>query len=651
MDYERIKLVELAQFVLNRRTEDIRSELYEYLVCGALYYGKGKDGLTKQDIHASLKEFYELDAPPRLVDLYVRNLVSKKDLIPVQRGAQPTYILSETKLAEITSKNKDYETLRHKVIQELLKRVKIRYPNLSEPQSKQIENVFFEIISSIFDRYGSICSDIIAGKMDEPKDIPSLPDFQRISLNSVKKIGNPSLRKVVKDEFRNFLAQPSRDFIYFLHSMAQSYTIAQILNLDPKLQALEKERFSKKKLFLDTNIIVSLMCVAEAQESVTEIVLLTKDLGIKMVYTPETKKEFFDLLEYSKKLYGRIPIHKKSVVKKTEPLMKNPFIRSYWIESMEKRLAWRGFVARMQGFQEFLKDKFSITIDTTRIEGIRSDPEYQELKMAVSWADFYKPEPTVAHDAYHLWMIKKIREKETADELSMNSYFLTKDYTLNTAEQIAYRGGRIPSHLPIDVWCQMILPFLSPRVVTEEASSACMNIMRSKFPSLTKSIDPKDVIDIMGIWMDDPSVTTELLRKIIGTSYIHQHLQKLRKEAEKKPSEIAKVIGPILKQVISTTKEKHESNLSNLERKYKQEISTLKEQINSLATPQKREIHKTLFITGISLIVVFVVLALVSCFLPLDFSDTVYWVLGTCGTALIAASAFGSTVFKFFKHL
>lgn len=653
VDYERMKLVELTQFVLNRKTEDIRSEIYDFLICGAVYHGKGKDGLNKKDLHSSLKEFYGLDAPSKLVDSHLRNLVSKKDILLVQRGNQSIYMLSETKLAEISSTNKDYETLRDKVIQEFLTRVKTGCPDLSKAQSKKIVDVFFDIISSIFKLYGSICSDVIAGKMDEIKDIPRLPDFQQISLNSVKRIGNLSLRKVVKDEFRNYIAQPPRDFIYFLHSLAQSYTIAQILNLDPELQRLEKESFSKKKLFLDTNIIVSLMCVAEARQSVKEVISLTNDLGIKIVYTPETKREFHNLLEYSKTLYARIPIHKKSIIRKTEPLMTNPFIASYWIESREQRLTWRGFVARMEGFEEFLKDNFSITIDTTRIEGIRDDPEYKELEMAVSLADMSKRQSTAAHDAYHLRMISKMREKETVDELGMNSYFLTKDYTLNTAEYIVYKGGKIPSNLTIDVWSQMILPFLSPRVVADEASGVYMTIMSSKFPSLTKSIDPKDMIDMMGIWMDDPSVTTELLRKMIGTRYVHDHLQKIRKEEEKKPSEISKVISPILKQLISTTRKKHESELSNLKTKYDQDISVLKEQINSLKStpPERKEIHKPLFITGISFIAVLVGLALVSGFFQRAFPDVVYWVLGVCGTALVAASIFGSQVFEKFKQL
>lgn len=409
-----------------------------------------------------------------------------------------------------------------------------------------------------------------------------------------------------------------------------------------------KLSFSRKKLFLDTNIIVSLMCIAEAHETVTNVVSLTKDLGVTMVYTPETRKEFLDYLDYSKRLYGRIPIHKKSIIEKTEPLMENPLIRSYWIESREKRLTWNAFVVRMEGFQEFLKDKFSIVVDTTKIEGVWSDPEYSELERAVFVADINKPQPTVAHDAYHLLMIKKIREKETIDELGLNSYFLTRDYTLDMAEHIVHRGGLIPSHLPIDVWSQMILPFLSPVVVVDKGSDVYMKIMTSKFPSLTKSIPPKDLIDVMGIWMDDPTVTTELLRKTIGSKYLHEHLEKIRKEPEVKPSEISKVVSPILKQVISATREKYETQISNFKVQHDQEISALKKDIGSLKTllSQRRKIHKPLFLVGILLFLALIISPFTASSLQYSLPDSYYYCLMTSGILFIASSVFGPIIFK-----
>jgi len=653
IDTTRIKLAELAQFVLNRRTEDIRSELCEHLICGAIYHEGSKDGLSKEDAHSSMKKHYEVDVPTKLLNSHILSLVSKGDLISLSKDNQTLYLLSERKLAEFSSIDKDYEKLRSEVTQEFLARVKTTYPELSEQRSQEVIGVFFDIVSSIFQRYGSICSDTISGQIAEVGNLALLPDFQQISLDNVKRINDPVLRKIVKDSFRDFLVQPSKNSIYFLLAMAQSYTIAQILNLDPQLQTLERDSFSKKRLFLDTNIIVSLMCVSESSESIAEIISMTKDLGISIVYTPETQSEFLALLKYAEELHRRNPIHKKTIVKKIGPLMENPFIKSYWIESSEKRLEWSAFVARMKAFQEFLEDRFSIKIDTLRIEGIWSDVEYKELEKAVSLADYNKPENAVRHDAYHLLMIKKIREKESTDELGMNSYFLTKDHSLNIAEQITYRGGRIPSNIPIDVWAQMILPFLSPKVVTGEAANVYVKILSSKFPSLVRSIDPKDLMEIMGMWMDDPSITTELLRKTIGTNYIHQHLERIREEQEIKTSEISKVIDPIFTQVISSTREEYESKILALQQQHSQEILTLREQLSEATkTPRQRPgIHKSLFITGLSLFVALIVLAIVSCVYRYVLSDALYWVLGVCGTALVASSVFGAVVFEKFKRL
>jgi len=652
VDATRIKLVELAQFVLNRRTEDIRSELCEHLICGAIYHEGAKDGLSKEDAHSSVKKHYEVDVPTRLLNSHVLSLVSKGDLISLRKDNQTLYLLSEGKLAEFSSIDKDYWKLRSEVTQEFLVKVKTSYPELSDKQSQEVIDVFFDIVSSIFQRYGSICSDTISGTA-EVGNLALLPDFQQISLDRVRRINDPVLRKVIKDSFRDCLVQPSKNSVYFLLAMAQSYTIAQILNLDPQLQTLERNSFSKKSLFLDTNIIVSLMCVSESSEGMAEIISMTKGLGISIVYTPETQNEFLTLLKYGEELHRRNPIHKKSIVEKTWPLMKNPFIKSYWIESSEKRIEWSAFVARMKAFQEVLGDRFSIKIDAQRIEGIWDDVDYKELERAVSLADCDKPASAVRHDAYHLLMIKKIREKESIDELGMNSYFLTKDYSLNIAEQIIYRGGRIPSNIPIDVWAQMILPFLSPKVVTGEAANVYLKILSSKFPSLARSIDPKDLIEVMGMWMDDPSITTELLRKTIGTNYIHQHLERIREEQEIKTSEISKAIDPVFTRVISSAREEYESKTLALQLKHNQEILTLKEQLSEATkTPrQGHGIHKSLFITGLSLFVALIALAVVSCVYRFVLSDAIYWVLGVCGTALVASSVFGSVVFEKFKQL
>jgi len=649
-DIERMKLLELAQFVLNRETEDIRSELQEYLVCHAVYHGAKDQGLTKSQIESTLKSIFGIAMPMDMIKESLERLVSKKALI-VQQTPQTTYLLSEDRQKRVSSHNKDYEALRNIVTKELLDRIQKAHSGATEHASK-ITEVFFCTISQIFSRYGSVCSDQITGAKGAVQEIASLPDFQQICVECVKALASPTLRKKVKDELRACFLKPSKEFIYFLHSMAQAYTVLQILVLDPKLQTLVKENFCKKKLYLDTNVILSLMCVAEEHDTVMRIVYLTNKLGVPMVFTPETRKEFQDYLDYSKRLYKRIPIHKKSIINKTEPLMANPFIRSYWIESAEKQLEWTAFITRMEGFQEFLEDKFSITIEATPKE-IWMDTEYGELNRAVYLADLDKHESAIAHDAYHLLMIKKKREEETVDELGERSYFLTRDYTLNRAERIVYRDSRIPSNLSIDVWSQMILPFLSPKLVTEEASKAYMMVLASKFPSLTRSVDPKDLIDVMGIWMDDPSITTELLRRIVGNRFVRERLQQLRSKPKVKSSQVARMIDPLMSLAISSARKRHEKQASQLKQRYDKEILELKGDVEELKSSLERskKIHKPLFLTGILMFAVLTGLALISGFQKLVLSDACYYALTFAGIAFITSSVFGSKALEHIRRL
>lgn len=643
-DFKRMKLIELAQFVLNRKTENIRSELYEYLISNVIYHKGEKIGLTKMEIQSSMKEIYGLDVPLKLIEMGIGRLISKNEIIIPKK--EPIYLLSEEKLKEIYSYNEEYKALREKIILEFLNRIRTVY-DLSQSEVDKVSEIFFSIVSTIFSRYGNVCSGIIAGKEGEIKDITTFSDFREICMESVKTLENPILRKLVKDEFRNYFLNPTKEFIYFLYSMAQSYIIAQILNLDPELQTLERESFSKKKLYLDTNVIVSLMCVAQLHDTVSEIISFTRDLGIKMVYTPETRREFLRLLNYAKENYRKIPIHEKRVIQKVEPLMEDPFIRSFWMESKEKEITWDGYVMKMEGFQEYIKDKFSITLDTLQIKGIREDPEFHELIPAISMADFYKLEPAVEHDAFHILLIKKLREKEEIDELGMKYYFLTRDFTLNTAEHSMYSGGRIPSNVTIDCWFQMILPFLSPKIVIEEASDVYVKLLSSQFPSLTRSVDPIDLIDMMGIWMEDPDISTETLRKIIGNYYVRQHLMRLREIPEKEPSKISELVDPILKQVVSTTKREYKQEISKLKTDYDRKISNMKREMRKLELLlKKKKISKPLFVTGLGLFVALMISAFLASYLSLSLPDAFYYALGGAGTLFIASSAFGAIVFK-----
>lgn len=657
---ERLKLIELSQFVLNRKTENIRSELYEYLVSHALYHRRDEGPISRQDIESALKEKYGLSMPANLLSSCLRSLSASNSVIP--RGDK--YVLSESVVGEVSLHSGEYSKLREKVINEFVSRVEKSFPKLSEYKTAAIRGCFFSVLSMMFQRYGSICGSVIKGEVAEAGELTELPDFQAICDDALKKLDDPLLRKIVEREFRDYISNPTTELIHFLYSIAQSYTIAQIMNVDPSLQALEKEKLSMRRLFLDTNILISLTTMQAAQ-LVRPIISFSNSLGVKMVYTPKTEREYLRLLRQSTGRLQRAPKSKRSVIKKVRPLMKDPFVSRYWTELEDGKLqSVDGFLIKMEGFKELLSANFGISQEAPTIDIDRGSDEFAEMSRAVSLADFTKPEPVADHDAYHLLLIQHLREEEDTDELGFRSYFLTRDASLTTAESIMYKGSKTFGNVHASVWLNMITPFLSPKIVLGEASEVYVGLISSQFPSLTKSVNPDLLIDLMGLWMEDPDVDTEVLRRIVGKKYVRDHMRDIDRVLEEEPSKVAEAIDPILKGVVSTLREDHRGKMKELkeshttemkklkeelEGAHTKEISELKQRIESLESAPRRTFIRPLFLTGIILIALMIVCGFISFSLQRPFPETIYYLLGAGGTALIASSYLGEKAFERFK--
>ena len=588
---------------------------------------------------------YGIDFSNSLLAKCLQKLRSSNAVIPFHGNK---FILSEDMMNQISTHVSEYLELRDSVIKEFIIRIKEAYPSLSENESKASSDCFLSTISSLFEKYGSLCANIIAGKAARHEGLTKLPDFQSICIGNLKKLKNPILRKFVKNAFRDYLNDPTPEFARFLFSLAQSYTIAQIMNVDPKLQALEAKRLSKRKLYLDTNILVSLMTAQEA-EVVRSIILYSNGLGVKMVYTPETAKEYLHLVHVSKLLFKRIPVNKESIIQKVKPLMKDPFIQTFWMESDSKKMqSWDGFLVKIEGFKELLSEKYSIVLEEPSIEIDKDDLEFIELRQACALASIMKPVPALIHDAYHLLLIQRLRDEETIDELGFSSYFITRDNSLNIAENTVYRGAKIFGSVNVYMWLQMISPFLSPKVNIEDASNVYAKLLGSYFPSLTKSVNSHDLVDLMGIWMDDPNIDSEILRKIIGNRYMNAHLSEIKKIIKEDPTKISKTIDPILQTVVSQIEERNRKEIRKLEDERDKKISELEVKIKRTEPiPIRKPPSKFLIVMGCILLASMIACGFAANFWQRNLPEIIYWTLGIGGIGLIASFFFGEGVLRF----
>jgi hypothetical protein len=616
------------------------------LVIHAIFHKENK-GLSKGEIKETIKELYGLQVEKHLLSESLQRLRSENHLVPF---IKKRYVITEEKVKEASSHVQDYTKIKEAVIAQFLSIVKENYPDLPKNDEEIVADCFLSTIFLLFEKYGSLCSNIIKGGTTIDENLTSLPDFQVICNKELKKIANSYLRKSVKFSFRNYITNPTAELANFLFCLAQSYTIAQIMNVDPELQALQANRLSERRMYLDTNILISLMTTEEA-ELVRKVINHSRRLGVKMFYTQRTAKEFEVMLNNSKNLYNKIPTKKESIIRKVEPLMEDPLVKMFWQETKtNKQLTWKGFLISKEAFKEVLSEKYGIVMDTPEFKIDQYDPQFQEMADACFYSSEDKNTPAVVHDAYHLLLIQHLRENETVDELGFKTYFLTRDRTLNFAENKVCKDDGGFSSLHITTWLQMISPFLSPKIDFGEASDAYVRLLGSLFPSLTKSTDPDVLVSIMGVWMDDPSINTETLRRIIGSKYMKENYEKIREIAKETPSKISKVIDPLIQMIISQVNKENEEKIANVERQYSEKIAILEEKISSSPpTPPHKPSLKYLLVIGAILLVTMVAIAIASTTLEWNMPDIIYGILGSGGIALIASYFFGEKALGKFK--
>lgn len=652
---ERREIIELAQFVLSRRTRDIRNELTNYLIARAIAeHEVERQGVLERDLAPLIKLDYGLpDFPELFIRSALENIIAEKSLITKDSPEGIRYFLDEKKKTEMESINKRYQEVRKSAIDALLRRVRSGYGELSQHQEETIAGIFYSLMGSILAKQGVQCARAITYGRGQPSRILEYPDFGTQFEGLLSKISDQKLRGCISKGLRESFLNPSKDLLILLHSMAQGYVILQILNLDPNCIALEKASLAKKKVYLDTNIIIATICSGdESHRAVVDLVRLTKDLGVELSFTSRTKEELLGRFRESTDLYLRLSGVSSNVARKAMELISDPFIKSFRMEQMAgSGSAWDWFSAKMNSVEVICKDSHGIEFDQERLDEILSHPDLKQLTSNVYKAAYpNKTEKVAQHDAFHILLIGELRKKETPDELGTNHWFLTLDHTLERAERdFAREMGReqgLCCNIHASTWLDLISTFLSPDIAREEPPIIFARLLASELPSLTKPLDPYDIVDLIGPWMDDPSLETESLRRIVGNDFVRKTLGQLR-EAEVRGEQIdfGKAVSPIIDSVKHEIEERHASERE----KDRLEVSELKKKLDELqrVSNQSTRMRKPMLVSGLLSFAAIVTFSLLEAFIKVHFPDTVYYCLTSLTIILLGAAAIGPSITQY----
>lgn len=644
-------LKKLAQFVLNRSTENIRNELYEYLVMSALH--GTSDALTREEIVSSIqKDLGIAQVPNTLVDSALTRLAQKRDIESIQSQEKQKYFLSNTMGEKLSRITQEYGATFSAVTNKLIALVEEKHGILTDVEKTTVIQNFQSLLGTIFGTNGLITANAILGKKGISETM-GLADILNLITQILER--KDKLSEAQKEVFINYLNTPDENLSAYLYSLSQSYYLIEVLNLDPGCQALMRENLRKITGYLDTNLIVFSLVGGELSKAVAKLIKLSTDLGIKIKFTKRTREEFIRHIEFKKMVYSKKGEVTFKSYGKITPILEDGLLKDY----LEKKkanpgLTYEGYFARLTGIEALLRNKYSIEFDENPYEEIKKHENMDKFKRLVWKYALLKPEAVAEHDAYHILLIQELRKKEKSGILGPGSWFITYDHTLYFVDKDLAREepDRIPSSIYAENWIQMLSPLLSPEISNKTAREVFTTLFASRIPTLTKVVKEEDLLELQGTWIDDEDLGPEDLAEVIGDSYVRKHLESLREVvAEGKEEKISEIISSMIARTQKNIKRQYGTRIERLRKEYDGKLDELKQEYDTKfgQVIKRSKFVLPLFLVGLTCLILLPILGLVAAYQRLAISDVVYWGLTFSAILFIAASFFGMRVFDLLK--
>jgi len=345
------------------------------------------------------------------------------------------------------------------------------------------------------------------------------------------------LREAFKNCFEYLFKNKVEVFLKFLHKSYMVLTCWQLLRLNTSIKLLKKNEFSNKHIILDTNCLMSLLCKnAYAHQSVSELVQLTRKLNVKIHVTEKTITEYRKVLDGSNERMALLNIPNR-VMKRVH----DEFISSYAYEvDSDPELTWKDYYSRMSNPKDFLETDFGVEVVSISKHDFIGQEVYSKVidEVSKAWKEVRgvpKHYEIAEHDAFHLLMVKKLREEDKKKKiLGPNYWFLTRDSSLYLVnpfiDSLEIFKSKISPTISITLWLNFITPFLSPN--EEEGYLAFAEVLKTAFTHVPIGISSRILIEVQGEWTKYEWLSTEDIEDILKDTVIQTLASKLSKLEE-----------------------------------------------------------------------------------------------------------------------
>ena len=398
------------------------------------------------------------------------------------------------------------------------------------------KSAFDEIIFTYFERL----SDSIELLEQTGTDNLLTEDFEEIIDDTIAE-HEPKNKEEFKDTLRQFLSDPSDELLDLVDTI---YTGAINLNILSKATEIPFEELTEGNsgvLFIDTNMIINLMCRTDRYHSIAKVTCKrSSELGYDLYYLSSTVREVKRVVRGSKREMRNL----------TNP--NNGFIRSQLIQDFfntNEHSEWQDYLSEFQQWQQYLELKYgleeysgSVPPDESVTDFVRTSIDEME-RQAGRDEENRKNEKAVQHDADIIGTVAELRKRHTGP-LSSAPYLLSFDRTINSISNMGKNGAFWDEQLVFQPrsWLNYILAFTSSDVDHDRRTEVSQAILSSSI-EFDDPLTVDDYIELLRTKLDVDADKKDLLEEYIVESPLgDQFTRAVEREKTNDAMETAKQI-------------------------------------------------------------------------------------------------------------
>jgi predicted nucleic acid-binding protein len=518
-------ILRMSEFVLRETSANIRDSLYRRLLEIGTYISEesGEVGTDKL-LDIIERKFFGIKLEKEAAEEYLKQL-EKEGVIKAENGK---YFLQEERKSQIETYSKKALSVLSSCETNFLESVKRKKgEDISVENIEKLTNCLYQFITQLVSRYVAATAKLIAkGTLTRI----SQSTGENLVDASVREISDVKLKEAAKTTLMEWMRSPSEEFIEYLFLMRQNFLCVEVLNLDPQCRAIEREEFSKKRLFLDTNLLLSLIVKGEFHTQTKKLVDNTRQLGCSVYVSRRTLEELNTVINRGKKLVETIRATPKQLSKAS-----NFFVRTYGTTLLTARaISASEYMSQFSDVEKLLNE-IGVEVFDDEHEEIKELPEYSELVKRVQncfvrYRGRIKTVDVADHDAFNLLLVKTLRESETNPIMGPHAWFLSYDLTLSCADSLINRkfdfSERTSPVMIAEVWNEIILPFLVGIVTQKDLVEVLRSFISSEFTPISEGIDAEALVKLEIDWTEYDWLELEEIQEITKQRFVLRYISR-----------------------------------------------------------------------------------------------------------------------------